>query len=143
MYQASRKVYVCWTNGYSTLFEKGSWKLIKGSRLIVKGTKKGTPYCLHCKALMGKFIALPEIHSYVELCHKRLGHMSQNGLDKLVFSLLFLSSHSSPLPWCFGAIDHTITSPLSDSTYPEFSKPNGLVLAQFTGLTHLLLASNL
>ena len=42
-------------HGYSTLFEKGSWKLIKGSRLIVKGTKKGTLYCLHSMVLMVKF----------------------------------------------------------------------------------------
>ena len=53
--------------GYSTLFEKGSWKLIKGSRLIFKGTTKGTLYCLHGKALMGKSIALVEIHSHMEL----------------------------------------------------------------------------
>ena len=65
------------------LFEKGSWKLIKGLRLIVNGTNKGTLYCLHGKALMGKFIALAEIHSHKELWHKKLGHMSQKGLDKL------------------------------------------------------------
>ena len=49
-------------HGYSTLFEIGSWKLVKGSRLIVKGTKKGTLYCLHDKSLMGKFSVLGEIH---------------------------------------------------------------------------------
>ena len=27
-------------HGYSILFERGSWKMTKGSRLIVKGTKK-------------------------------------------------------------------------------------------------------
>ena len=62
--------------------KKGHGSFIKGSRLIVKGTKKGTLYCLHDKSLMGKFIALAEIHSHMELWHKRLGHMSQKGLDK-------------------------------------------------------------
>ena len=40
-------------------------------------------YCLHGKALIGKFIALAEIHSHKELWHKKLGYMSQKGLDKL------------------------------------------------------------
>ena len=70
-------------HGYSTLFEKGSWKLIKGYRKIVKGTKKWTMYCLHGKALMAKFIALAKIHSHMDLWHKRLGHMSQKDLAKL------------------------------------------------------------
>ena len=86
-------------HGYSTLFEKGSWKLIKGSRLIVKGTKKGTLYCLHGKALMGKFIALAEIHSHMELWHKRLGHMSQKGLDKLC-NLDKFDAKGSKLDFC-------------------------------------------
>ena len=68
---------------YSTLFEKGTWKLIKGSRVIVKGTKKGTLYYLHGKSLMGKLIGLAEIHSNMELWHTMLGQMSQKGLYKL------------------------------------------------------------
>ncbi|MCO5561643.1 hypothetical protein L7F22_015264 [Adiantum nelumboides] len=70
-------------HGYSILFERGSWKMTKGSRLIVKGTKKGTLYCMYGKAMLGKFIALAEINSHMELWHKRLGHMSQKGLSKL------------------------------------------------------------
>ena len=54
-------------HGYSILFERGSWKMTKGSRLIVKGTKKGTLYCLHGNAISGKFIALAEVHSHMEL----------------------------------------------------------------------------
>ena len=86
-------------HGYSTLFEKGSWKLIKGSRLIVKGTKKGTLYCLHGKSLMGKFIALAEIHSHIELLRKRLGHMSQKGLDTLC-NLDMFNAKSSKHGFC-------------------------------------------
>ena len=70
-------------HGYSMLFEKGIWKMTKDSRLIVKGAKKGTLYCLHGTALSGKFIAMAEVNSYIELWHKRLGHMSQKGLTKL------------------------------------------------------------
>ena len=63
--------------GYFTTFGGGSWKVHKGSMLIVKGSKRGTLYYLHCKALPGKFLAVAEVHSQMELWHKRLGHMSQ------------------------------------------------------------------
>ena len=57
--------------------------MLKGSMLIVKGSKKGTLYYLHCKALPGKFVAVAEVHSQMELWHKRLGHMSEIGLQVL------------------------------------------------------------
>ena len=71
------------THGYSTLFEKGSWKLTRGSQLIVKSIKRGTLYCLHGRAQQGLFITLGEVNSHMELWHKRLGHMSQKGLAML------------------------------------------------------------
>ena len=70
-------------HGYSTLFEKGSWKLTRGSRLIVKGMKKGTLYCLHGRSQQGLYIALGEVNSHMELWHKRLSHMSHKGLAML------------------------------------------------------------
>ena len=70
-------------HGYSTLFEKGSWKLTRGSRLIVKGMTKGTLYCLHGGAQWGLFIALEDVISHMELWHKRRGHMSHGGLALL------------------------------------------------------------
>ena len=71
-------------HGYSIiLFERGSWEMTKGSRQIVKGTKKGTLYCLHENAIWCKFIALAKVHSHMELWHKRLTHMSQKGLTML------------------------------------------------------------
>ena len=51
--------------------------------VIVKGCKKGTLYCLQCKALPGKFLAIAEFDSCLELWHKSLGHMSQKGLEVL------------------------------------------------------------
>ena len=84
---------------YSALFEKGSWKLIKGSKLIVKGTNKGTLYCWHSKSLIGKFVASAEIHSHIELLRKRLGHMSQKGLDTLC-NLDMFNAKSSKHGFC-------------------------------------------
>ena len=58
-------------HGYSALFDKGSWKLIKGLGYVI-GTKSGNLYCLHGQALMVKFISLIEAHSHIELCHKSM-----------------------------------------------------------------------
>lgn len=52
-------------HGYTTIFAGGSWKLLKGSMLIVKGCKNGTLYYLNCKALPGKFLAVAEIASHL------------------------------------------------------------------------------
>ena len=73
--------------------------MTKGSRLIVKGTKKGTLYCLHGNAISGKFIALAEVHSHMELWHKRLGHMSQKGLTRLC-NLKKLDAKGTKLDFC-------------------------------------------
>ena len=69
-------------HGYSTSLRKGHGCLSKALGYLLKVQRKGR-YCLHGKALMGKFIALAAIHSHMELWHKRLGHMSQKDLDKL------------------------------------------------------------
>lgn len=69
--------------GFTTVFAGGSWKLLKGSMLVTKGSKTGTLYYLRCKALPGKFLAVAEISSHLELWHKRLSHISQKGIDVL------------------------------------------------------------
>ena len=78
---------------------KGNGSLSKALALIVKATKKGTLYCLCGKSLMGNFIALAEIHSHMELWHKRLGHMSQKGLDTLC-NLDMFNAKSSKHGFC-------------------------------------------
>ena len=45
--------------------------------------QKGTLYCFQCKALLGRFLAIAEFDSHLELWHKRFGHMSQKGLEVL------------------------------------------------------------
>ena len=67
--------------------------------MIVKGTKKGILYCLHGNALSGKFIALAEVHSHMELWHKRLGHMSQKGLTRLC-NIKKVDSKGTKLDFC-------------------------------------------
>ena len=70
-------------HGYTTQFGGGIWKLKCGSMLIVKGSKRGTLYCLRCKALPGKFPVIADVSSPIELWHKRLGYMGSKGLDVL------------------------------------------------------------
>ena len=53
--------------GYYTTFCGGSWKIQKGSMLIVKGSKRGTLYYLNYKALPGKFVAVAKVHLHMEL----------------------------------------------------------------------------
>ncbi|MCO5564417.1 hypothetical protein L7F22_018078 [Adiantum nelumboides] len=86
-------------HGYSTTSSDGSWKSTKGALQIVKVTKKGTLYYLHCKALPGKFVAVAEIDSHLELWHKRLGHMGQKGLGVLS-SLKRIDVKGSKLDFC-------------------------------------------
>ena len=45
--------------------------------------KEGNSLLLTGNAVSGKFIALAEVHSHMELWHKRLGHMNQKGLSRL------------------------------------------------------------
>ena len=54
---------------------------------------------MHGKALIGKFIALAEIHSHKELWHKKLGYMSQKGLDKL-YNMDKFDAKGSKLDFC-------------------------------------------
>lgn len=86
-------------HGYTTIFVGGSWKLLKGSMLVTKGSKRGTLYYLRCKALPGKFLAVAEIASHTELWHKRLGHMSQKGIEVLS-SLKRLDVKGKNLDFC-------------------------------------------
>ena len=69
--------------GIVSSLRKAYGSLSKALRYLLKVQRKGL--CIACmvKSLMGKFIALFEIHSHMELRHERLDHMNQKGLDKL------------------------------------------------------------
>ena len=56
-------------------------------------------YILHCKALLGRLVAVAEVNAHLELWHKRLGHMSQKGLDVLT-SLKRVDGQGSKLDFC-------------------------------------------
>ncbi|GAA0155870.1 hypothetical protein LIER_13498 [Lithospermum erythrorhizon] len=66
--------------GYWNFFGDGQWKLIKDSKLIIKGTKEGTLYRSSLEALKD---GVHIVDSKFKLWHKTLGHMSEKGLKVL------------------------------------------------------------
>ena len=68
--------------GYTNSFGEGKWKLIKGSLVLAKCLKQNSLYVLHV-VVSGGEVNVANKDASIELWHKRLGHMSQKGLDVL------------------------------------------------------------
>ncbi|MCO5569108.1 hypothetical protein L7F22_022815 [Adiantum nelumboides] len=68
--------------GYHTTFGNQSWKLYKGSLVVMRGNKCGTLYPLHVSGVHNHVVAITEEPS-VSLWHRRLGHMSKIGMEYL------------------------------------------------------------
>ena len=68
--------------GYNNKFGDGIWKLTKGSLVVAKCKKTHTLYSMQGKICKGVVNALQDDTS-TELWHKRLGHMSEKGLQVL------------------------------------------------------------
>ncbi|KAL6349370.1 hypothetical protein AAG906_034026 [Vitis piasezkii] len=67
--------------GYENQFGKGKWKLTKGSLVVAKGEVCCTLYKTQWKVCNDELHAIKCNSS--ELWHKRLGHMSEKGLQVL------------------------------------------------------------
>ena len=67
---------------YESRFHRGQWKLSKGSLVIANGKKCHTLYRLQAKAY-GEQLNATEKDFSMELWHRRLGHMSEKGLQAL------------------------------------------------------------
>lgn len=67
-------------DGYNNYFGEGNWKLTKGSLVVAKGKKMSTLYMTQVKLSKGE-IDVVEKDSSIELWHKRLGHLSEKGLQ--------------------------------------------------------------
>jgi transposase InsO family protein len=68
--------------GYKNEFYGGKWKLSKGSLVFARGKKESTLYLTQAK-IRGKDVNTLSNNSSIELWHKRLGHMSEKGLQTL------------------------------------------------------------
>ncbi|KAG8367804.1 hypothetical protein BUALT_Bualt16G0110800 [Buddleja alternifolia] len=69
-------------DGYVSHFGEGKWKLTKGSLITAKGKKKNSLYLMQAKLSNGEVNAAVN-NSSIELWHKRLGHLSQKGMQLL------------------------------------------------------------
>jgi len=69
-------------NGCNVKFSLDSWKITKGLLVMARGKKQGNLYIMDCIGEVGA--ALPAMDSGSEIWHKRLGHMSQKGLQVML-----------------------------------------------------------
>ena len=62
-------------------FDNGRWKLRKGRMIVSRGKKEGFIYIMQVKVNKGATNVSQDTTK--ELWHKRLGHMSEKGLETL------------------------------------------------------------
>jgi hypothetical protein len=67
---------------HGSYFGDAKWKLTKGSLIVAKGSKQGRLYVTKTK-LCNDVLTIAENETSVELWHKRLGHMSEKGMQAL------------------------------------------------------------
>ncbi|WVZ20353.1 hypothetical protein V8G54_007675 [Vigna mungo] len=83
--------------GMNNQFSDGRWKLCRGSMIVARGKKEGSLYCMQGKIYKGETNVAQEESK--ELWHKRLGHMSEKGLEILAKDHL-QSIKGQPLELC-------------------------------------------
>lgn len=85
--------------GYNNNFSDGKWKLSKGSLVVAKGKKTCSLYTVQAKICKGVVNTL-ENDSSTDLWHRRLGHMSEKGLQVLSKKELLAGIKGTPLKTC-------------------------------------------
>ncbi|KAK8601219.1 hypothetical protein V6N12_051060 [Hibiscus sabdariffa] len=68
--------------GYMNLFDGGKWKLTRNNMIVTRGNKQGSLYATQGK-LCKREANVACGSSCLELWHKRLGHISEKGLQIL------------------------------------------------------------
>ena len=69
--------------GFFSTFGNDKWKLTKGSMVVARGEKQSKLYMTQAK-LSKEVVNMVENENKVELWHRRLGHMSEKSMIKLV-----------------------------------------------------------
>ena len=75
--------------GYCNTFGNGQWKLTKGSLVVARGEKSPSLYVTQAN-IVRDFVNTVEDEKTVEMWHKRLSHISENGLNCLAKKDLLL-----------------------------------------------------
>ncbi|KAG8372456.1 hypothetical protein BUALT_Bualt12G0068100 [Buddleja alternifolia] len=108
-------------DGYVSNFSEGKWKLTKGSLITAKGKKKNSLHLMQAKLSNGEVNATINSSS-IELWHKRLGHLSQKGMQLLSKKKLLPDINGIKLQTCVDCLDEqndiTDDEPVDDQVPP-------------------------
>jgi hypothetical protein len=85
--------------GYHNYLGGGQWKLCKGSLILARGKKINTLYKTEARLVKGD-VNVVENETSTELWHKRLGHMSEKGLQVLAKKQLLPNIKGTSLMPC-------------------------------------------
>ncbi|GKV38830.1 hypothetical protein SLEP1_g46695 [Rubroshorea leprosula] len=108
-------------DGYLNYFGDGTWKLTKGTMVVARGKKRFSLYETQAKQCQGQINVTKA--DATELWHKRLGHLSEKGLQILSKKELLLSLTSNLSKTCANCLagkHHRVsfhTLPLSRRKY--------------------------
>ena len=95
--------------GFHSHFGDGCWKLTKGSLIIAKGRKCNTLYLMPAKLSKGDLNLADD--ATIEMWHRRLGHMSEKGLQMLMKKQLLpdlKGTSLKPCTDCFAGKQHRV-----------------------------------
>ncbi|KAG8369441.1 hypothetical protein BUALT_Bualt14G0014000 [Buddleja alternifolia] len=106
-------------DGYVSNFGEGKWKLTKGSLITAKGKKKNSLYLMQAKLSNGEVNAAVN-NSSIELWHKRLGHLSQKGMQLLAKKKLLPDVNGIELQTCVDCLAGKQHRVAFKSFYPAF-----------------------
>ncbi|KAG8365142.1 hypothetical protein BUALT_Bualt18G0073600 [Buddleja alternifolia] len=106
-------------DGYVSHFGEGKWKLTKGSLITAKGKKKNSLYLMQAKLSNGEVNAAVN-NSSIELWHKRLGHLSQKGMQLLAKKKLLPDVSGIELQTCVDCLAGKQHRVAFKSFYPAF-----------------------
>ena len=89
--------------GYESYFGRQRWKLTKGSLVMARGKKTNSLYTTEAKVQINSTNVM-EKEVPIELWHKRLGHMSEKGLQRLARQDLLPGMKGAHLQNCVDCI---------------------------------------
>ena len=85
--------------GFTNSFGESKWKLTKCSLVVARGKKQNTLYVMKAKLHKGEINAAQRDAS-IELWHRKLGHISEKGLQTLARKQFFPNLQGMPLKTC-------------------------------------------
>ena len=108
--------------GFTNCFGESKWKLSKSLPLVARGKKLNTLYVMEAK-LHKREINAVQKDVTIDLCHKRLGHISEKGLQTLARKQSLPNMPGMPLKTC----DYCLvgkTRRVAFHTYPPSTRSN-------------------